>query len=111
MDIYVDIAIKCAYILVSLIAFVVMLIQTNKNKNEAKKQAILNATEQEIQNTALELIQKAEEFKNYSGEEKLNFVLTRMKALNQTLYGETELTALINKLVAMSKNVNSEKKS
>lgn len=111
MDIYVDLAIKCAYILVSFVVFIIALIQAIKSKNKARKQEILNATEQEIQSTALELIQKAEEFKNYSGEEKLNFVLTRMKKLNQTLYGEAELTTLINNLVAMSKNVNSEKKS
>lgn len=106
MEKYVEIIISGVYILLSVIMFVITWINAIKSKNKATKEELLNKTISEVNETALKLIQEAEQFKNYTGEEKLNWTVTRLKQLNQTLYNEEELIGIVNKLVEATKNVN-----
>ena len=110
MEKYVEIITGGIYIVASLCFLIYSFYRTKKAKNAEEAERLKGETVTMIQNTAMELIQKAEEFKNYTGEEKFNYVLTRLKQLNQNLYGESELGEIINELVKMSNNVNVEKK-
>lgn len=96
------------YVLVSAIALIVSWVQSIKDKNKARQKELANKTAQEIDATARDLIETAETFKNYTGVEKLNWVITRLKQLNQNLYGEDELISLVNSIVKTTKNVNNE---
>ena len=58
------------------------------------------------------LVQKAETFTNYSGAEKLNYVLTNYKldCLNNGVkYDEAAATAQVEELIKLTKNVNAGK--
>ena len=110
MEKYVEIATGAIYILASICFLVFSFYKALKAKKQEEVERLKGETASLVRSTAMELIQKAEEFKNYTGEEKFNFVLTRLKQLNQNLYGETELGNIINELVEMSNNVNVEKK-
>lgn len=96
------------YIALTIIMAIITWIKTLKSKNQEKIEALKNKTQEEFTNLALDYIQQAEEFKNYTGEEKLNWVVTRLKPFNQTLYDDNELIAFINKLVEVTKNVNNK---
>lgn len=110
MEKYVEIITGAIYIIASICFLVFSFYKSIKNKKQEEVERLKSETASIVRSTAMELIQKAEEFKNYSGEEKFNYVLTRLKQLNQNLYGETELGEIINQLVEMSNNVNIEKK-
>lgn len=59
-----------------------------------------------------ELVKKAETFTNYSGAEKLNYVLTNYKldCINNGIkYDEVAVTEQIEKIVDLTKNVNAKK--
>lgn len=86
--------------------FIITWITTIKKKNKEKTEELTNQTLEQIQNTAIALIEDAEEFENYTGEEKLNWVVTRLKNLNQSIYNDDELVELVNKLVDVTRNVN-----
>lgn len=96
------------YIAISFIAWVVTIIDTIKEKKKAKAEALLNQTAQEVDAAARNLIEEAETFTNYTGTEKLNWVVTRLKQLNQKLYGEAELISLVNQIVSTTKKVNNK---
>ena len=110
MEKYVEIITGAIYIVASICFLIFSFYKAIKAKKQQELEKLKSDTATLVKNTAMELIQKAEEFKNYTGEEKFNFVLTRLKQLNQNLYGETELGEIINELVKMSNNVNIEKK-
>lgn len=110
MEKYVEIATGAIYIIASICFLIFSFYKAMKTKKQEEIERLKGETASMVRSTAMELIQKAEEFKNYTGEEKFNFVLTRLKQLNQNLYGETELGEIINQLVEMSNNVNVEKK-
>lgn len=81
-------------------------------KIKAKKQKDENVTIGFIYNETEALIEEAEKFVNYSGEEKFNYVLTRL----EKKYGEDEsdteyFTMIINDLVALTNKVNVSKKN
>lgn len=107
---YVDIIVSGVYILLSFIMFIATWINAKRTSDKAKKEELMNKTQEEISNLAIEYIKEAETFKNYTGAEKLNWVKTRLMQANQNIYGEDDLTALVNKLVAMTKNVNVDQK-
>ena len=109
MDKYVEIIISGIYILLSVVMFIITWVNAIKSKNKATKEDFINKTISEVNETALQLIQEAEKFNNYTGEEKLNWTITRLKQVNQTLYNEEELIGLVNKLVEATKNVNASK--
>lgn len=108
MEKYVTIAIGSLYIIFTIIMYIDTWVTAKKNKNKAKQEELLNASKEEIYNTCMTLVQDAEKFKNYTGEEKFNWVLTRLQQLNQKIYGEVELGGLINKIVDTTKNVNNK---
>lgn len=57
------------------------------------------------------LVQKAEEFKNYSGAEKLNYVLTNYKldCLNNGIkYDEARATEQVEEIIKLTRNVNAK---
>lgn len=99
------------YVILTVILYITQWINAIKTKNKEKQAALINATQSQITDTALQLIQEAEKFKNYTGTEKLNYVITRLKQVNQTLYNEDDLIELVNKLVETTKNVNSKKEA
>lgn len=113
MQKYVEIIIWGFYILVSVVMLIISWIYTIKSRNKEAQKELTNKTISEIQDLALDLIQQAEQFKNYTGEEKLNWTITRLKQINQNLYNEDELIELVNKLVETTKKVNApnEKKT
>lgn len=81
-------------------------------KIKAKKQKDENVTIGFIYNETEALIEEAEKFVNYSGEEKFNYVLTRL----EKKYGEDEsdteyFSMIINDLVALTNKVNVSKKN
>lgn len=106
MSKYVEIIISGVYIALSVVMFIITWISTIKSKNKTEKEELTNKTISEIQDLALDLIEQAEQFKNYTGEEKLNWTITRLKQVNQTLYNEDDLIRLVNKLVETTKKVN-----
>lgn len=58
-----------------------------------------------------ELVEKAETFTNYSGAEKLNYVLTNYKldCINNGIkYDEAAVTEQIEKIINLTKNVNTK---
>lgn len=58
-----------------------------------------------------ELVEKAETFTNYSGAEKLNYVLTNYKldCINNGIkYDEAAVTEQIEKIIKLTKNVNTK---
>lgn len=58
-----------------------------------------------------ELVEKAESFTNYSGAEKLNYVLTNYKldCINNGIkYDEAAVTEQIEKIIKLTKNVNTK---
>lgn len=82
--------------------FVTFLKEKDKNKKlEMLKQAILG------------IMETAETFKNYTGEEKKQYVFTRAKEflVEQKLkFDDTKLSALIERFCDFSNNVNVNKK-
>lgn len=108
MEKYVTIVIGSLYIIFTIIMYIQTWITAIKNKNKAKQEELLNASKEEIYNNCMTLVKDAEKFKNYTGEEKFNWVLTRLQQLNQKIYSEVELSDLINKIVDTTKNVNNK---
>lgn len=111
IDKILTIAIGGAYVILTIVLYITNWINAIKSKNKEKQAALINATQSQITDSALQLIEDAEKFKNYTGEEKLNYVITRLKQINQTLYDEAGLIELVNKLVETTKNVNSKTKN
>ena len=110
MEKNVEMIISICYILATFAFLVYNFWRAKKAGKQTEAERIKNETEQTIINSALEFIQQAEKFTNYTGEEKLNWVLTRLKTLNQNLYKDNELVELINYLVNVTNNVNIQKK-
>lgn len=108
IDKILTIVIGGAYVILTVVLYITNWINAIKSKNKEKQAALINATQSQITDSALQLIEDAEKFKNYTGEEKLNYVITRLKQINQTLYDESGLIELVNKLVETTKNVNSK---
>lgn len=109
METYVQIIymiVLSVYIAFSIIMAFITWMKTLKSKNAEKIEALKNKTQEELTNLAMTLIEDAEKFKNYTGEEKLNYVVTRLKQVNQNLYDENGLIDFVNKLVDVTKKVN-----
>ena len=113
LEFYIKLAVIGFYIIVAIVVSIRSLVKSFKKKNENENEKTIYEQYIEIFAKAKEFIEQAEKFVNYSPEEKHNYVLTRLKEINQTVFDELGLTNLINNLVAFTKsvNVNSEKKS
>lgn len=100
-----------AVIALSLLSTILTLIvKTTTNKN-VKKNA-LNAYN--IVKKIQDLIINAESFVNYSGSEKLSYVITRMKEYaisNKLSISENEITELVENEITLSNEVNTNKKN
>lgn len=93
-------AIVIVYLLADGVVALISKIKEKKTLNE-------NVTTGTLYNEAQNLIEEAEKFANYSGEEKFNYVLTRL----EKKYGRDDVdteyfTLIINDLVALTKKVN-----
>lgn len=83
-----------------------------KIKNKRMKNILENASK--ITSQIIPLIEQAEEFVNYSGEEKKEYVLTKLEryAINNKLkFDKEEISNKIEELITMSKQVNSKSKT
>ena len=103
MNIYqiIEIAIACVGFIVSAISWIRYFIKSDKQK----KSDILKET-------MLGLIEDAEKFAYYSGEEKKQFVMTRAKdfiQIHKLKITDNQLSAMIDRFVEMSNNVNIKK--
>jgi len=64
-----------------------------------------------VSNVLMELVQNAESFKNYTGTEKLNYVLTKYQLYclqNSLNYNEDCAKTEIEKIIDVTKNVNTK---
>lgn len=80
-----------------------------KIKNKRMKNILENASK--ITSQIIPLIEQAEKFVNYSGEEKKEYVLTKLLgyAINNKLkFDKEEISNKIEELITMSKQVNSK---
>ena len=87
-----------------------LIIKTTKN-NKVKKNA---ETTYNIVKKIQDLIINAESFTNYSGSEKLNFVITRMKEFsltNNLALTEEKITELVENEITLSRDVNAKNKN
>lgn len=95
-------------IMVILSTILTLLVKAIKN-NKTKKtlQGVLSCT-----NQLIPLIQEAERFINYTGEEKKEYVITRINKYmkeNNIKMCDDELSNKIDELVLLTKNVNYKK--
>lgn len=99
---YVEISLAVVYVVASVFSLIVSWLRAKRANNIAEQEKI-KAT---IKTAAEQFIKDAEQFKNYAGEEKLQYVVTRLKGINQSVYSDDELVALINELVKLTNDVN-----
>lgn len=78
--------------------------QVKKRKKENK-----DITLSYIYDTAMNLIEEAEKFKNYSGVEKKNYVMTRLKQFFGDAMTDSDFSVIIEDLISLSKRVNINK--
>lgn len=103
MNVYqiIEIIIACVGFIVSGISWIRYFIMCDKQKK-------INI----LKETTLGLIEDAEKFSSYSGEEKKQFVLTRAKDFIQShklKITDNQLSVMIDRFVEMSNNVNVKK--
>lgn len=102
----------CAsYIALTIIMAIVTWVRTLKRNNAEEIEKLKNKTREEFEELARGFIEEAEQFKNYSKEEKLNYVVTRLKPLNQNFYDDNGLIQFVNGLVDFTNKVNVNKKN
>ena len=94
-------------LLISTILFFIKAIKENKSKRSAQ-------TELSIGDELLALMEEAEKFTNYSGEEKKAYVITRVKeqlSSKKIRFDSNKISEKIEELIQLSKGVNSRKKN
>lgn len=114
MENYVQIiymALAAAYIAFTIIMAIITWVQTLRSKNAQKIEELKNKTFQEFELLARGYIEEADQFKNYTPDEKLNYVITRLQKVNQNLYDDNALVKFVNGLVDFTNNVNVNKKN
>lgn len=87
-----------------------VIIKTTKNSKVKKNATTAYTIVKKIQ----DLIINAESFVNYTGSEKLNFVITRMKEFslsNNLALTEEKITELVENEITLSKDVNANNKN
>lgn len=97
----------CLFMITSLIASIISFIKAKKNAKTATEiaDAKVKATNL-FKNTVNELIKDAEAFKNYSGAEKKNYVMTRAIQLASGLMSNEEIDEYIETQVKLTDAVN-----
>lgn len=99
---YIQMALSIAYVAGSIAGMIVAWIKAKKANDKAKEEAIKNNVKEQIKI----FIQDAEQFKNYTPQERLMYVVTRAKCINQNVYSEDEIIDITNKEVEFTNNVN-----
>lgn len=110
---YIEFGLKIAILLfeiILIIRFVALYIKAKKVSKTEENQVKEAKTVEEFEKLAMEFIVEAENFKDYSGEERLNYAVTRLLQVNQNLYGESQIIELVNRLVDLTNKVNVHKK-
>lgn len=74
------------------------------------KNGRVNKIKNFIRQNVKTLIVEAEKFKNYTGEEKKQYCITRLKTLSQGIFDDSELDTMIEEEVALTNSVNTNKK-
>lgn len=100
-----------ALIALSLLSTILTLIIKKAKNNKVKKNAEITY---KIVKKIQDLIINAESFINYSGKEKLNFVITGMKEyslINNLALSEEKITELVENEITLSNYVNTNKKN
>ena len=99
---YIEIGLACLSLCNIFICAIIAFVKASKSK---KKELLKNAL--------LVLMEDAEKFKNYSAEEKKQYVFTRAKEFineNNIKFSDSLLSALIERQIEFSNNVNVGKK-
>lgn len=103
LHIYIEIGLGCLSGIIAIISTVITFVKASKQKKiEMLKSALLS------------LMEEAENFKNYTPEEKKQYVFTRAKQflVEQRLkFSEGQLSSIIERQIEFSNNVNVEKRS
>ena len=104
-------------IIISLLATTLSLLFTTSlslfkfiNSKKLNKKII---DENDLYNTIIDLMKIAEEFTNYSGIEKKEYVLTKLNQLsidNKVNFDIEKASSKIEELISLSKNVNAKEK-
>jgi hypothetical protein len=105
LQILISIAGTVASLLVTSIVFIIKFIQAVKSKKKIINNSLL-------EDAIAPLMEIAEKFKNYSGEEKKEYVLTKINqfALDNNLeFDESALSIKIEELIDLTKQVNYKK--
>lgn len=109
MDIDIDkifnIVLLAYYAVLAIVVGVSTIISQVKKRKKENKDITLSY----IYDTAMNLIEEAEKFKNYSGEEKKNYVMTRLKQLFGDAMTDSDFSVIIEDLISLSKRVNINK--
>lgn len=109
-DYILEYVIKCVFILLEIVLLIVLYIKRKKASTDEENTRKDAQTRDAFWSIAMECIEDAEKFKNYTGEERQNYVLTRLQKINQTLYNEEEIVKIVDKLVDLTNKVNVHKK-
>ena len=98
---YIEIGLACLSGISTIIYFVVVFTRANKEKKIEM-----------LKNAMLGMMEEAEKFKNYTAEEKKQYVFTRAKEfiLDQKLkFSDSQLSSVIERQIEFSNNVNVNK--
>lgn len=94
------------YCLVYVIVFTITIIKYIKAKKSAKTTQAIAEAREELKLGINSLIQQAEKFIHFKGEEKKNYVMTRAIQLANGLMSNEELDNYIEEQVALTNTVN-----
>ena len=94
------------YCLVYVLVFTITIIKYIKAKKNAKTTQELAKAREELKSGINILIQEAEKFTHFKGEEKKNYVMTRAIQLANGLMSNEELDVYIEEQVALTDKVN-----
>lgn len=105
IEIYLSLAGVILSLVVSLIVFIIKFIKAIKNKKAQQDEV-------DLLDAVAPIMEIAETFTHYSGEEKKEYVLTKINQLaieNGVDYDSETVTSKIEELIKLSKQVNSKK--
>ena len=103
---YTEVIITVATLLITTISFLIKSVKSSKAQKTSKAEIHIN-------NILLKLMEEAEKYVNYSGEEKKAYVITRVKEeflRNKVKLDTNKVNDKIESLIQLSKNVNGRNK-
>lgn len=107
-EIYMEITqiMNYVYLAVAVISAILAFLSTMKGKIGKKAKDISSQI-----STIIPIIEDAEAFENYSGLEKLNYVLTKYRLFcveNKLVFNEDAVKSVIERIINFTKNVNAK---